>query len=671
MRKNAVLAIFKKEFRTLLRDKKTLITMFGMPLVLYPVLIIAISSIVLSMETKLDTATYRLAVSTEDAQVTEFLTREPSEGEPGFVIVDAKNGEELLENGEADVLLLCGGDGYTVVSQSSRKESQTAADYLVSRLKDYRDGETRRSLEEKGIDSRNVLEPFTIEEKDIASDEQAMGSALGGVIPLLLIMGVFLGVMQPAIDITAGERERNTQETLMTFPVTGREMIAGKFLLVSLCGLVSALLYLVTVTILGLYLISMVGSVSGEAVTVNLASFLPSVGVMLLAVIAFALFLGAAFMCVCSFAKSTKEAGGYTSPLIFIIMMTAYSGMLDIHLTRALSIVPVLNIVLLIKSVFVFEYDLPAILLVLISNMAYAALAIVILGKLYTSERVLFGEGGTSLLERPGERVPGTLPGIGDGVITLLVSLVFYLYLGSLFQVKLGIWGLGLTQLLLLAVPVFMAWFGRTDLKAVFSLRKPGVSQVFASVLLGIGSFLTFNILVQLITPMDSESMEVYTEAMEELMSESSLAAELLVVGLAPAICEEGLFRGYLSSSLKKLHPVLIALITSLIFGFYHMNLFQGIYAFFMGLILSLAVQKTGSIFCGSVIHLTANSVSVLLAALAGYAEEGTLSPALLRLWSALEVMPALPFLGIGVLLLAAGGFWMKKTVHPFSQLGV
>lgn len=302
-------------------------------------------------------------------------------------------------------------------------------------------------------------------------------------------------------------------------------------------------------------------------------------------------------------------------------------------------------------------------MLVLVSNMAYAVIAITVLGKLYTSERVLFGEGGTSLLERNSTWVPGTLPTVGDGLVTLLLSLVFYLYLGSIFQVKLGMAGIGLTQLLILAVPVATAWLGRADFRAVFSLKKPKVSQVLASVLLGIGSFFVFNILVQLILPLNTESAQTYTDAMQELMEESSLPLELLVVGLAPAICEEALFRGYLASSLKKLPPVFVVLITSAIFGLYHMNLFQGIYAFLMGVVLCLTVQMTGSIFCGSVIHLVANSLSIAVTRLAAGLEAGTLSGAAASLAGFLNTVPTLPLMGAGVLLLAAGGLWIRKSV--------
>ena len=663
MRKTAVLAIFRKELRGLLKDRKTILLMFGLPLVLYPVMIMLISSILMNMSASEEAAVSRLAVCGSDPQVMEYLIDEEEFSLAGTGVPDRAAAETALNAGEADVVLVCEEGNYTVVSLDSRPASRTAAERLVSRLEAYRSRATEEILSQQGLDPAAVMEPFAILTEDVSSKEQTLGSVLGGVIPLLIIIGVFLGTMQPAMDVTAGEKERCTQETLMTFPVTGKEMIAGKFLLVSLCGLVSALLYLVTVTILGLYIIGMVGSLGGEAVRPDLSGFLPAVGVTLLAVMAFSLFLGALFMCVCSFAKSTKEASSYISPLLFVVMMTAYAGMLNVTLNTGLSVVPVLNIVLLIKSVFTFEYDLFAILLVLISNMAYASIAIAVLGKLYTSERVLFGEGGPSLLERPAERKKGTMPAPGDGVIVLLVSLVFFLYLGGMLQLKLGLTGAGLSQLLLLAVPVFAAWFGRLDFRAVFSLKRPRLSQIPAAVLLGIGSLIFFNMLTDLILTAKPESVQVYSDAMNALTEGRSLFEKLLMVALAPAICEEALFRGYLTASVKRLKPVWAMLITALVFGLYHMNLMQGIYAFCLGCVLFLAVQKTGSIFCGSIIHFTANALSVLLTELMQSTEAGTVTGPMAALGEWIVQAPLLPSMAVGLVLLLAGGFWMYKSV--------
>ena len=81
---------------------------------------------------------------------------------------------------------------------------------------------------------------YLYENKDTASSEQSLGSIMGAVLPFMLIISLMMGTMYPAIDTTAGERERGTLETILTLPVTSRQLIISKFLTVALIGIISA-----------------------------------------------------------------------------------------------------------------------------------------------------------------------------------------------------------------------------------------------------------------------------------------------------------------------------------------------------------------------------------------------------------------------------------------------
>src|SRR5206468_1650696 len=89
------------------------------------------------------------------------------------------------------------------------------------------------------------VEPIAIVWQNIATAERMSGSALGQFIPLLLVIMTVIGAMYPAIDLTAGERERGTLETLMVAPVPTVDLITGKFIVVTLVGIISAVLNLV------------------------------------------------------------------------------------------------------------------------------------------------------------------------------------------------------------------------------------------------------------------------------------------------------------------------------------------------------------------------------------------------------------------------------------------
>lgn len=618
MRFKAVRAIFRKEIRELCRDKRTMFVMFALPLIVYPLLIIGISSVMIGMESSYETESYILALENAGESLAGQLFDASASGESDYRFEPAADGTEAdtaaaLAEGTIDVLLRVNGTEYIIEYNSASVRSEKAADHLRSRLEQYARALSAEQLTAAGLDAEACLSPIRIISEDKATDETAFGSILGGIVPMLLIMGVFFGAMMSAMDVTAGEKERGTQETLMTFPISGRELICGKFLAVALSGVLSAILYMVTVGLIGAYMIGMIGA-AGTEFSIDLRAFLPSLAVLFAAVIAFSLLLSAAMMCVCTFAKSEKEASSYLSPVMVVVMLVSYLGFLDVHLTPTFAIIPVLNIVLLIKSVLVFEYDAAAILLVLVSNLAYAAVAVTVLGKLYTSERVLFGEREGSLLERRSTRIPGSVPTPGDSVLVLLIVMVLFLYLGSLLQVKFLLIGVGLTQLIVAAIPIFAAWYGRVDMRVTFRLRLPKLKTFLSLLILAPGAFLLCNMLVQPLAGLAADSAETYSEAFALLEDGQSFALTLLVVGILPALCEETLFRGYLYASLQKtLGPWAAIAVSALLFGVYHLNLYQGCYAFLLGLILAFTAEYSGSILSSCLIHFICNSIAVLM----------------------------------------------------------
>lgn len=640
MRWNKVYAIFKKEIRELVRDKKTLFVMFALPLIIYPLLIMGISMVMINVQNGYETSEYVVGIdgSVSDTKLIDSLNsagRDDSATDKAnaadavdsttdkayaadksdsvsFKTVQCDDYKQALSDGTVDAYLTFSDDTYQIFYNSSDTDSGYAADYLQDTLETYKEGISLELFKEANLDADKFMNPIKLIKEDLASDEQSMGSVLGMIVPLLLIMGVFVGTMTPAIDATSGEKERGTQETLMSFPISSHELICGKYLAVSAAGVLSAFLYLISIGILAGYIYALAGM--GAGMTISLGKFVPSLLVVIMSTIALALFLGAFIMCVCSFAKSTKEASSYISPVMVVIMLIAYAGYLDVHLTVSLSVVPILNIVLLIKSVLAFEYNTLAIVLVLVSNIAYAVIAITVLGKLYTSERILFGESFGSLFERRNQRQKGTVPTIGDAILVLSITAVLFLYVGSILQLKLLLIGLALSHIIIVGMPILAAWYGKIDFKRTFSLNNFGMKNLPAIIITAIGAFIVGNIACMPISNIVNDSMSTYSDGMSTLMSSQSIWVVWFVIGVVPAISEETLFRGYLLSSLRqKTKPIVYIIVTALIFGIYHMNLYQGCYAFLLGLVLAYVVYKTNSIFASAIIHFICNSMAVIL----------------------------------------------------------
>jgi sodium transport system permease protein len=185
---------------------------------------------------------------------------------------------------------------------------------------------------------------------------------------------------------------------LLTLPVRNGDIIVGKFLAVSTIAVASAVLNLISMLFIGLFFYSSMQTDSSQSLSINLVSFIPALFIILLCVIAFAFFMSAITMCVSTFAKSFKEANNYQTPLLLVIMLASFVTFVpNIEFTSLLAAVPVVNICLLLMNILVFKYNFSLIIIVLITNIAYAAIAILFLIKIYNSEEMLFGEGGVSL----------------------------------------------------------------------------------------------------------------------------------------------------------------------------------------------------------------------------------------------------------------------------------
>src|SRR5207245_1924766 len=92
----------------------------------------------------------------------------------------------------------------------------------------------------------SLLKPVDIEQKNVAPPEKVGGSLFGGLIGYMVILLCMTGAMYPAIDLTAGEKERGTMETILCSPVERTHLVLGKFLMVLTASLASAVLSVIS-----------------------------------------------------------------------------------------------------------------------------------------------------------------------------------------------------------------------------------------------------------------------------------------------------------------------------------------------------------------------------------------------------------------------------------------
>ena len=695
--------LFKKEMLDVLRDKKTVILMLVVPVILYPLLFIVVMQLMVAISTSMEEQNYRIAVEAEDdgaflhrltadgakpddksglleadgtvktdaSGETEDSAESDDEDERTYTItvVDAKSiddYEAALENEELDVYIhgtmKDGKPRYDVYYISSVTNSNYAMNIVMDVFDEYREELTGIKIEELGLDVHEILEPVLYENKDTASREQSLGSIMGSILPFMLVVSLLMGPMYPAIDTTAGERERGTLETMLTLPVTNRQLIVSKFLTVAAIGMISALLNIISMGGIAIYMYK-IYDMQTEAADFDMAKFYPAILVGILSVFAFSLFISAVIMCVTSFAKSYKEANNYITPLMLVVLFVGYIGFIpNIELTRTMAMIPVANICLLIKNILVFKIDYMIIALVLISNIAYAVFAILFLSKIYDSETILFGDGKGSLqlFERRGNLQKGGVPTVSDVWFVAALTIMLVLYGGSMLQLKFGLGGVFGTQLILLLVPLAVVLYTRKDIRLTYGFHNTGAISFLGALSVILGMY-PINIVVSyvLISLFPTSADNVVTTF--STIMDGNIVGVFFVVAVTPAVCEEMLFRGLIYHSMKERYRASVTIaIVAVLFGIYHMSLVKFIPTGLLGLALCYVVYKSGSIYPSMMMHFINNALSVLVTY---YPERiGKICPILYR--ESLSVSDALILSGVGLALLGVGGLLLKGKKH-------
>lgn len=359
--------LIKKEFLDIVRDRRTLIMSLGIPLLLFPVIIVGMDKVTASTKKTAKAKVSKVALVSHGA-AEEFrrmlLGKGPLLTKKGTIDVredvTLEEGRRLIEADSLDVLvyfdpdfermLISGIPGRISVyfkrtTDGGREERQRVMDLLdryASRLTD-------RRMEDLKIDPRMDLHPVEINEFNLASDKERFAGVAGRILPYMFIMFSIMGVMHPATDLAAGEKERGTLETLLTTPATRLQILFAKFLVVVTSGFVSGL-----VTIGSLYLGSQFLGKGATAVNKAIESLLEPatvIGVVAL-MLPITVFFASVALAISVYAKSFKEAQSLLGPLVMVAIMPLAASMLPgIELTAKTALIPILNISLSIRAI--------------------------------------------------------------------------------------------------------------------------------------------------------------------------------------------------------------------------------------------------------------------------------------------------------------------------------
>lgn len=382
-----ILAIYDKEIRSLLRDKKALMTML-LPVLIYPVMMFLFLGVLNVVDKDREAQAFKLLVSPEVPQsLVDYLKAD----EKLEVIIDEALTAAKPPSLEPSNLDFEGNQGYllpgpTFYYHSSHTKS---ADLLVY-LQDAYDKYIEKSRE-SALKGLSVFDDYMgqvpVEEEDLSGngDSRVLSMILGMLVPYLVVLYGLVGTFTLSSDLSAGEKERATLETIFSVPVKRSEVILGKLLACVTVGIVSGLINLVAMFPL---VLSLASAFPAMELTVTPVAFV----VVLLHVLPIMVIFSAVFIGMGMFARTYQESQSYGSVVMILLMVPTYVVILpDVTFNGTMALVPISNAMLLMRDAIMGSIHVGQTLMVMGYNVAIALVAVGAMAWVFSSDRVIFG----------------------------------------------------------------------------------------------------------------------------------------------------------------------------------------------------------------------------------------------------------------------------------------
>ncbi|MBI5867767.1 MAG: ABC transporter permease [candidate division Zixibacteria bacterium] len=431
---NGTLTVFFKEIKDILRDRRTIISMVIVPLLFYPLLTMGLGSVIASqiektraerqpvmllpagaapsMRASLAADTSVRIVSADsihalllaEARIDTTLKSETIDrifaGDPTRIpreekahiyykaiskkwiqaVVEVPPDVPVSGTGNDSLVLAVFIDGADI-------KSDAAGDHIKEWGRALNDSLIERRLAAFGT-NRRTLQPFWVASQDVAPKSKQAGRFMAMMLPYMLMILTMTGGMYPAMDITAGEKERNTLETLLAAPVARWHLALGKFLTVLTAGFVTMLLSMTSMTVSMKWGMAQMAEEGGG---ISFSMSAATLGWILFLMIPMAILFASLLVVLSISARSYKEAQSYATPLLMVVIMPAMISFVPgIELNWALTFVPVVNLCLALKEVILGIAKPAQLFAVFGTTTLYAAFMLFVTTRIFERESVLF-----------------------------------------------------------------------------------------------------------------------------------------------------------------------------------------------------------------------------------------------------------------------------------------
>ena len=393
--------LYGREMRAARREKAIVLNSFFIPVFLYPLLLWAVFSGITFVMGQTEGFHCRAAIAGWPVAHPKLrLNLEHDHRMDLIELTDLGRARRQIRTGELDALLqflpasgtkaaLPGNFEARIAYDSSRERSEEAHRRLSGAVERYRQEWLNREARQRGIDAAN-WQGFTVAVENVASKKQMGAFVLGLIAPVLFVVMVAVGCFYPAIDCTAGERERNTWETLMSTSASRLSVVTAKYLYVASMGGLAGILNLLAIAVTMRPVLAPLMAQTGrmfDYTVVPAALPLAALGALLLAG-----FVAAGMMIFASFARTFKEGQAMITPFYMLtIVPIVFLQVPGIKFTLPLACVPIANVTLMVREALSGAFHWPQIGLTVASSLLVIGLCLRLATFLLQFEDVVLG----------------------------------------------------------------------------------------------------------------------------------------------------------------------------------------------------------------------------------------------------------------------------------------
>ncbi|MEN8904320.1 MAG: ABC transporter permease [Clostridiales bacterium] len=388
--------ILKKELTDFLRDKRTLFSSIFLPAIILIVLFYFLGNSSDNFENDMkENIKISLTKDSQTKESEDFL-KEQFKDAKNIKVKNFDDPNQALKDEKVNILIEIENDftqkldstkpfKVKLLYDESKLKSSGSLNLVISILENSKKQIASERLVELE-QNPDILDPFVIDQKDMSKENKSGSSVLTMIIPMLLTILLAQSGIAAATDLVAGEKERNTFESLLTTKASRLSILIGKYFTIIILSFLTVTSSLVAYVISFKMNPGMLGST--ESISLDPIAILLTILIMIA--------LGCTFsgisITLSTYAKSFKEAQTYLGFLIIVSMIPAYATMfMQVSSIKVyMYFVPILNTIVSIKMALSSNINYLYLFFALISTLVYVVLTLTIAVKMFNKEKVLF-----------------------------------------------------------------------------------------------------------------------------------------------------------------------------------------------------------------------------------------------------------------------------------------